>query len=90
MKKRRRVDPIPPYSFPRVVEMGLVSDTEARELYYIFFSGCHLFIPLFDPAYDTYEGLKARAPWRFDVVLGVASKVRAGNGPPSATFCKVP
>ena len=88
MKKRRRVEPIPPYSFPRVVEKGLVSDTEARELYYIFFSRCHLFIPLFDPAYDTYEGLKTRAPWCFAVALAVASKIRAGNGPPSATFYK--
>ena len=88
MKKCRRVEPIPPYSFPHVVERGLVSDTEARELYNIFFSGCHLFIPLFDAAYDTYEGLKARAPWYFDVVLAVASKIRAGNGPPSAMFYK--
>ena len=86
VKKRRRGEPIPPYSFPHVVEKGLVSDTEARELYHIFFSGCHLFIPLFDPAYDTYEGLKARAPWCLDVVLAVASKIRAGNGPPSGTF----
>ena len=47
-----------------------------------------MLIPLFDPAYDTYEGLKERAPWYFDVVLAVASKIRAGNGPPSATFYK--
>jgi hypothetical protein len=45
-----------------------------------FFSGCHLFIPLFDPAYDTYEGLRERTPFCFDAVLAVASKIRAGNG----------
>ena len=60
VKKRRRVESIPPYSFPHVVEKRLLPDTEARELYHIFFSACHLFILLFDPAYDTYEGLKAR------------------------------
>lgn len=45
-----------------------------------FFSGCHLFIPLFDPAYDTYEGLKERTPFCFDAILAVASKIRSGNG----------
>lgn len=47
-----------------------------------FFSGCHLFIPLFDPAYDTYDGLKERTPFCFDAILTVASKIRSGNGQP--------
>jgi hypothetical protein len=53
-----------------------------------FFSGCHLFIPTFDPAYDSYENLSSRTPWCFDAVLAVAGKVRNGSGPPSATFYK--
>lgn len=88
VKKRKRVEPIPPNMFPHVVEKGLVSETEARELYHIFFSGCHLFIPLFDTSYDTYEGLKERSPFCFDAILAVASKIRAGTGSPSATFYK--
>ena len=87
-KRRRWVEPVSPNSFRHVVEKGFVSDTEARELYHIFFSGCHLFIPLFDPSYDTYEALKERSPWCFDAILAVASKIRAGNGPPSVTFYK--
>ena len=47
-----------------------------------------MFIRLFDLAYDTYEGLKERAPWCFDVVLAVASQICTGNGPPSSTFYK--
>ena len=85
-KKRKRVEPIPPNSFPHVVEKGLVSDTEARSLYNIFFSGCHYFIPLFDPSYDTYEGLKERTPFCFDAILAVAAKIRAGGGPPGDAF----
>jgi len=88
VKRRKRVEPIPPNPFPHVVEKGLVGDAEARELYHIFFSGCHLFIPLFDPSYDTYEALKERTPFCFDAILAVASKVKAGNGPPSPTFYK--
>ncbi|KAG8749492.1 hypothetical protein FRC14_001314, partial [Serendipita sp. 396] len=85
-KKRIRVEPIPPNPFPHVVEKGLVTDTEARSLYNIFFSGCHLFIPLFDPSYDTYEGLKERTPFCFDAILAVAAKIRAGSGSPGIVF----
>ncbi|KAG8898955.1 hypothetical protein FRC00_002104 [Tulasnella sp. 408] len=85
-KKRKRVEPTPRNAFPNVLDKGLVAESEARELYTIFFSGCHLFIPLFDPAYDTFEGLRDRTPFCFDAILAVASKIRAGTGPPSATF----
>ncbi|EPQ57029.1 hypothetical protein GLOTRDRAFT_120398 [Gloeophyllum trabeum ATCC 11539] len=86
VKKRKRAEPTPRNAFPHVVEKGLVSDAEARELYHIFFSGCHLFIPLFDPAYDTYESIMERSPWTFDAILAVASKIKGGSGPLSETF----
>ncbi|KAJ7170553.1 hypothetical protein C8R43DRAFT_979860 [Mycena crocata] len=88
VKKRKRAEPIPRNAFPHVVEKGLVADSEARELYNIFFAGCHLFIPLFDPMYDTYESLMERTPWTFDAILAVAGKIRSGNGPLSPTFYK--
>ncbi|TFY57123.1 hypothetical protein EVG20_g8667 [Dentipellis fragilis] len=88
VKKRKKAEPIPHNAFPHVVEKGLVSDSEARELFHIFFSGCHLFIPLFDPSYDTYEGLSERSPWTFDAILAVAGKIRSGNNPPGPTFYK--
>ncbi|KAJ7462308.1 hypothetical protein B0H11DRAFT_2311715 [Mycena galericulata] len=88
VKKRKRAEPIPRNAFPHVVEKGLVADSEARELYNIFFAGCHLFIPLFDPLYDTYESLMERTPWTFDAILAVAGKIRSGNGPLSPTFYK--
>ena len=55
-------------------------------IYLSFFSGCHLFIPLFDPVYDTYESLKERTPWTFDAILAIASKIRSGNGALTNTF----
>ncbi|KAI0341976.1 hypothetical protein BDW22DRAFT_1358086 [Trametopsis cervina] len=86
VKKRKKAEPTPRNAFPHVVEKGLVSDAEARELYHIFFSGCNIFIPVFDPAYDTYEGLMERTPWTFDAILAVASKIRSGTGPLSPSF----
>jgi len=88
VKKRKRVEPIPRNAFPHVVEKGLVADSEARELYNIFFAGCHLFIPLFDPSYDTYESLMERTPWTFDAILAIAGKIRSGSGTLSPTFYK--
>ncbi|KAF9038300.1 hypothetical protein BDZ89DRAFT_1090554 [Hymenopellis radicata] len=88
VKKRKRAEPIPRNAFPHVVEKGLVTDSEARELYNIFFAGCHLFIPLFDPSYDTYESLMERTPWTFDAILAIAGKIRSGSGPLSPTFYK--
>lgn len=88
VKKRKKAEPTPRNAFPHVVEKNLVSDAEARELYTIFFSGCHFFIPCFDPSYDTYEALMERTPWTFDSILAVASKIRSGTGPLSPTFYK--
>jgi len=53
-----------------------------------FFAGCHLFIPVFDTIYDSYESLQERSPWTFDAILAVAGKIRSGNGPLSPTFYK--
>ncbi|KAN0129203.1 hypothetical protein V8E53_012902 [Lactarius tabidus] len=88
VKKRKRTEPIPRNAFPHVVEKGLVSDVEAKELFHIFFSGCHLFIPIFDVSYDTYEGLMERSPWTFDAILAVAGKIKSGNNPPAPSFYK--
>ncbi|KAH6913825.1 hypothetical protein BKA70DRAFT_1259564 [Coprinopsis sp. MPI-PUGE-AT-0042] len=87
-KRKRAAEPTPRNAFPHVVEKGMVSAQEARDLFNIFFSGCHLFIPLFDPSYDTYESLSERSPWTFDAILAIAAKIRSGNGPLSDTFYK--
>lgn len=41
---------------------------------------------MFDPSYDTYEGLMERTPWTFDAILAVASKIRSGTGPLTSSF----
>ncbi len=65
------------------------SDSSARVLMPCsFFSGCHLFIPIFDVSYDSYDGLKERSPWTFDAILAVAGKIKSGNNPPAPSFYK--
>ncbi|KAG6336629.1 hypothetical protein ID866_2468 [Astraeus odoratus] len=88
VKKRSRPEPTPHNAFPHVIEKGLVPEDEARQLFSIFFTGCHLFIPLFDPNYDTFESLMERSPWTFDSILAISSKIKSGNGPLTPTFYK--
>ncbi|KAL4078547.1 hypothetical protein V8B97DRAFT_1865873 [Scleroderma yunnanense] len=88
VRKRPRPEPAPGNAFPHVIEKGLVPEDEARQLFSIFFTGCHLFIPLFDPSYDTFESLVERTPWTFDSILTISSKIKSGNGPLTPTFYK--
>ena len=41
---------------------------------------------MFDPTYDTYDGLPERSPWTFDAILAIASKIRSGTGPLTPSF----
>lgn len=85
-KKRQKAEPTPRNAFPDVITKGLVSEAECRELWEIFFSGCHLFIPLFDPSYDVFESFVVRTPFSFDGMMAVGAKIRAGNGPLDQTY----
>ncbi|KAE8540247.1 hypothetical protein D1P53_004187 [Cryptococcus gattii VGV] len=86
VRKKTRPDPTPRNPFPDVVTKGLVSEEEARELWDIFFSGCHYFVPLWDKSYDTFETYIERTPFSTNGLLAVAAKIRAGNGPVDETF----
>ncbi|KAJ9104788.1 hypothetical protein QFC19_003929 [Naganishia cerealis] len=85
-KKRQKAEPTPRNAFPDVITKGLVSESECRELWDIFFSGCHLFIPLWDRSYDVFESFVVRTPFSFDGMMAVASKIRTGNGPLDQTY----
>ncbi|KAL7423562.1 hypothetical protein Q5752_001142 [Cryptotrichosporon argae] len=86
VRKQTKPDPTPRNPFPDVVTKGLVAEVEARELWDVFFSGCHYFVPLWDKKYDTYETFIERTPFSTNGLLAVAAKIRAGNGALGQTF----
>jgi hypothetical protein len=86
VKKKKKPDPTPRNPFPDVVSKGLVSEIEARQLWDIFFTGCHYFVPLWDKSYDTFETFIERTPFSTNGLLAIAAKIRAGNGQLSETF----
>ncbi|KAH9944211.1 uncharacterized protein BXZ73DRAFT_39269 [Epithele typhae] len=88
--KRRKVFHAQPRStmFPDVVTKKVIPESEARELFRIFYHGCSTFLPVFDAAIDTYDALHERSPFAVDCICMVAAKVRDGGGNPSAVFLK--
>lgn len=66
-----------------VIDKGLISDSEARELYSLYFTGCYRILAMFDPKLDTYESLRRRSPFCFCCLLMVGAKVRDGGRQPS-------
>lgn len=53
-----------------------------------FFTGCSMFLPVYDAATDTYDALHKRSPFSVNAICMVAAKVRDGGGPPSEAYKK--
>jgi hypothetical protein len=66
-----------------LVAKELVSDKDARELVALWMKECQGFCSLLDPAYDTYDALRKRSAFLFNVVLYTALRARGRNAPPS-------
>lgn len=45
-----------------------------------FYHGCSTFLPIFDPAVDTFDALHERSPFAVSTICMVAAKVRDGGG----------
>lgn len=73
------------HAFPDVVDLGLVPETEARELFDLFFSGSSNFLPVYDPTYDTWDDLRMRSPFSISAIIAAGARVRDGGGPMSNT-----
>ncbi|KZT02423.1 uncharacterized protein LAESUDRAFT_730171 [Laetiporus sulphureus 93-53] len=75
-------------TFPDVVTKTFLAESEARELFRIFYHGCSTFLPIFDANVDTYDALHERSPFAVDCICMVAAQVRDGGGKPSEAFLK--
>ncbi|KAK0257717.1 hypothetical protein LTS09_007330 [Friedmanniomyces endolithicus] len=60
-----------------MVSSGLISDLDAQVWFNTSFDGCNRFVPVFDPAHDTYSSVRERSTVLFDVLITFGCK--AGN-----------
>ncbi|KAF5323314.1 hypothetical protein D9611_005748 [Ephemerocybe angulata] len=86
--KRRKTGHLTP-TFQDVVTKGIINESEARELFKLFYDGCSTFLPVFDSTIDTYESLHERSPFAVDAICMVGARVRDGGGKPSEVHLKL-
>lgn len=58
-----------PPSLLDIVASGQISEEQARLWFWTFFHGCDRFVPIFDPAHDTYDSVKGRSSILFDILV---------------------
>ena len=68
-----------------LLDAGIVAESEAQQLFHLFFQGCNTFIPIFDTRTDTWDSLRNRSPLLFTTIVGIGARVRDGGGPVSET-----
>ncbi|GAA6004241.1 uncharacterized protein JCM10292_007306 [Rhodotorula paludigena] len=66
-----------------LVAKGLIGDQEARGLVLLWHKECQPFCAVIDEGYDTYESLRRRSPFLFNVILYTALRMSERNNPPS-------
>ncbi|WWC59868.1 uncharacterized protein I303_102430 [Kwoniella dejecticola CBS 10117] len=84
-KKRKRstnsqIDHSPTPKLLDPVAEGICDEIYGRQLFELFFRGAHAFIPVYDPAIDTWDSLRRRSSFSVSVILFVGQKIMdAGN-----------
>ncbi|GAA5826568.1 hypothetical protein JCM11251_002433 [Rhodosporidiobolus azoricus] len=66
-----------------LVAKGLMADQDARALVLLWMKECQPFCSVLDPSADTYESLRRRSPFLFNVVVYTALRAQERNAPPS-------
>ncbi|WVF70335.1 hypothetical protein IAT40_005125 [Kwoniella sp. CBS 6097] len=65
------------------VDQQWCTEQQGKELFDLFFERCGVYMPCFDPDYDTWDSLRKRSPFAITTILAVAAKCREAGGPPS-------
>jgi hypothetical protein len=66
------------------IELGFCTLQRGRQLFDLFTHGAAMYVPIFDPAVDTYEAVCASHPFTLTVLFMVSAKIEDAGGPPSA------
>ncbi|KAI9639233.1 uncharacterized protein MKK02DRAFT_39528 [Dioszegia hungarica] len=58
------------------VDSGLCTEAEGHQLFKLFFENSHAFMPVFDPAVDTWYSLRQRSPFCISAIIYIAKKTQ--------------
>ncbi|KAL8343552.1 hypothetical protein RB598_004756 [Gaeumannomyces tritici] len=73
-------------SAPDLVNAGVIPAQDAEAYFRAFFSGCHRFVPVFDPGHDTMDSVRRRSPLLFGTICSVGCRVLSG---PDSHHCRL-
>ncbi|KAK6905849.1 hypothetical protein I203_106683 [Kwoniella mangroviensis CBS 8507] len=68
-----------PNGSPDPVDLGWCTLEKGRQ----FFERCGVYMPCFDPEYDTWDSLRKRSPFAITTIIAVVTKCEDAAGPPS-------
>ncbi|GAA6032620.1 hypothetical protein JCM8097_004842 [Rhodosporidiobolus ruineniae] len=77
-----QAQPLSPDQFDLVAK-GLITDQDARALVLLWMKELQPFCSVLDPKVDTYESLRRRSPFLFNVVVYTTLRAQERNAPPS-------
>lgn len=73
-------------SAPDLVNAGVIPAQDAEAYFRAFFSGCHRFVPVFDPGHDTMDSVRRRSPLLFGSICSIGCRVLSG---PDSHHCRL-
>jgi len=80
LKRKRRGFELTVETTADVVSKGMISMADAYLYFQTFFQGCDRYVPVFDPAYDTFESVRQRSAMLFDAICAVGCRAEHGPG----------
>lgn len=78
MKRKRLHFEVWPVAAPDFITMGLVSMEEAESYFSTFFQGCHQYVPVFDPHFDSLQGIRSRSGVLFCTICAAGCRILKG------------
>ncbi|KLU86892.1 hypothetical protein MAPG_05899 [Magnaporthiopsis poae ATCC 64411] len=86
--KRRKLShyEVATLSAPDLVNAGVIPVRDAEAYFRAFFSGCHRFVPVFDPGHDTMDSVRRRSPLLFGSICSVGCRILSG---PDSHHCRL-
>ncbi|KAL7933889.1 hypothetical protein V8C35DRAFT_302679 [Trichoderma chlorosporum] len=66
-------------ALPDCVDAGLLNIEQAEQYFSIFFQGCDHYVPVFDPRYDSFHGIRARSSLLFSAICTIGCRVVTGT-----------
>lgn len=79
MKRKRSHFTVEPVETPDILAMGLISPEEAESYFNTFFQGCHQYVPVFDPHFDSLQGMRNRSGVLFSTICAAGCRILQGS-----------